>query len=273
MILKFLNLIPFLKPIQNENGTYSPSLLSRLLAVPLKTNYKKFYSKMNTDKKVLVLCTEEYKMKMENGKIFLTGNHPVEFFVPLKHLIDSGIEYDFVTISGKPVAIEEWALPLRDELIMETIHSHREMLEKPYCIKDILNEKEKYDGIFIPGGHGAMLGLPESSEVSELLSYFIENGNVFSLCHGPAVLLSLKDRIKGMTLVAFPDFMDRLTPYIGYLPGKMTWFLGKELKKYGAYILFSLAHGRCYLKDNCLSGDGPKAAQYFGVLMVKKLIG
>ena len=72
----------FLKAMQEKDNSRSPSKLSRLLAVPLKTNYKKVFEKQEVSKKVLFLCTERSRMEMDNEKIFLTGNHPTEHFVP-----------------------------------------------------------------------------------------------------------------------------------------------------------------------------------------------
>jgi len=236
-----------------------------MLAVPLQTKYKKVFPKQEVSKKILILCTEKSHMEMANGRIFLTGNHPTELFVPLKHLDDIGVSFDFVTLSGAPVALEKWALPTNDSVIMNFFQENKVKLDNPCKIDQALKNKDSYDGVFIPGGHGAMLDLPFSNEVGELLGYFMDsNKGIFSLCHGPAALLALGDKLQGLTLVAFPDWMDKFTPNLGYLPGNMPWFLGEKLKQKGAKVLFSLANGRCHQDRNILTGDSPDAAQRFG---------
>ncbi len=44
---------------------------------------------------------------------------------------------------------------------------------------------------FFPGGHGALLNLPESEEVKDILNWAMTNDKkVVTLCHGPAALLA-----------------------------------------------------------------------------------
>ena len=58
-----------------------------------------------------MVCTEEKNMTMANGKIFSTGNHPVEIGLPMLHLLNAGFDIDIVTPTGNPVKIEMWAMP------------------------------------------------------------------------------------------------------------------------------------------------------------------
>jgi hypothetical protein len=52
----------------------------------------------------------------------------------------------------------------------------------------------RYDIVFVPGGHGAMVDLPESAEVQQLLSKAWGRGAVVaSVCHGPAALVDATD--------------------------------------------------------------------------------
>jgi molecular chaperone Hsp31 and glyoxalase 3 len=43
-------------------------------------------------------------MKMQNGKLFSTGNHPVEALLPMRHLRNAGFKFDIATPTGKLAA-------------------------------------------------------------------------------------------------------------------------------------------------------------------------
>lgn len=266
-------MLPFFAPKAEGKNSFSPSSLSRLMAVPSKTDYKAASDITGAakGKRVLVLCTELDQMEMKNGKKFMTGNHPVELLVPLLHLENAGAEYDFATPTGKQVAIEQWALPQKDEKVMAFYEAKKEKLEKPLSCASV-KDFSAYHAVFIPGGHGAMLGLPNNKDVAKILSGFMENGKfVFAICHGPAAFLSAPKAFKGRTIAAFPDTMDKLTPWLGYLPGNMPWYFGEALKKEGIKILPSAANGVCRQDGNVITGDSPKAAQKFGLMISKAL--
>lgn len=269
-------MLSFLRAKKEENQLFSPSSFSRLVAVPHKSSYKeRAFKKREGIKPVLVLCTENGAMEMKNGKAFQTGNHPLELIVPLLHLKSAGIPFEIVTISGKSVVIEEWALPKKDQNVLSLFNNDdfKRKLKSPKSVGDVLNDIESYSGVFIPGGHGAMLDLPENEKVGELLKKLHSSEKtIASLCHGPAVLLAAGETFKGYTIAAFPDAMDKFTPFIGYLPGEMPWYFGEELKKRGLNILGSLGMGKCYRDRKLVTGDGPQAADKFGVMMAESLL-
>lgn len=246
------------------------------MAVPPKTNFKKKNflgdSQKLQGKPLLVLCTENHFMTMANDKVFYTGNHLVETLVPLRHVKNAGIELQFVTLTGKAVAIEEWALPQKDQEFLDFYQSCANDLAHPISLEEASTKRDSFCGIFIPGGHGAMLELPENKQVGDLLKFFmIEKKTVASLCHGPAVFLAAPEIFKGYTIAAFPDVMDKFTPFIGYLPGPMPWYFGEKLKKAGLNIRFSLGLGTCHRDRNVVTGDGPMAANKLGTMMVEAL--
>ena len=84
-----------LAPRLEDDGSYTPSKIALKLAAPSKTNYShvQFEQYTGLRKKILVLCTEQKNMKMQNGKYFSTGNHPVETILPMLHLSNAGFEF------------------------------------------------------------------------------------------------------------------------------------------------------------------------------------
>ena len=53
-----------------------------------------------------MIAAEERYVLLENGKMFSTGNHPVEMLLPLHHLMEAGFDVDVATLSGYPVKLE-----------------------------------------------------------------------------------------------------------------------------------------------------------------------
>ena len=275
-----------LEPQETEAGIYIPSTSSLKLAAPSKTNYDNTdYDTLYTGKKkILMVCTEEQYMTMENGNKFDTGNHPVEMMVPLLHFKKAGFEVDVFTPTGDAVKVEQWAMPEDDKDVKEIYAEYKSKLENPNSIAGFvandMADSDDYAAIFIPGGHGAMLGLPEDKNLGELLRWGHEK-DLFTLaiCHGPAALLaanldsSENDFIfKGYKIVAFPTGMDKQMPKLGYLPGTMPWYFGEKLEDLGMTISNKLASGQTHQDRKLISGDGPLAANEFGKISAKALL-
>ena len=98
MIKKILGIAPKLE----DDCSYSPSKVALRLAVSAKTDFVQVsYEKYQGQKsKILVICTEQKDMQMENGKKFSTGNHPVEAILSMLHLQDAGFDFNIVTTTG-----------------------------------------------------------------------------------------------------------------------------------------------------------------------------
>lgn len=289
------------EPQETEAGIYIPSKSSLKLAAPNKTNYdhSEYDNPYTGDKKILMVCTEQQYMTMENGKKFDTGNHPVEMMVPLLHFKKAGFEMDIFTPTGEAVKVEQWAMPEDDDDVKQIYAEYESKLNKPKSIADFVKNdmanSDDYAAVFIPGGHGAMLGLPDDKNLGELLRWSY-NKDLFTLviCHGPAALLSANldssdssnnaneaDRdgnakrdfiFKGYEIVAFPTTMDKQMPKIGYLPGPMPWYFAEKLEDLGVTIDNKLVSGQTHQDRKLISGDGPLAANEFGKMSAKALL-
>lgn len=234
-------------------------------------------------RKVLVVGTDQRYMLMANGLKFSTGNHPVETFLPIYHLDQAGYDIEVATVTGESVKIEMWAMPTEDELVLQTYRRHQHKFEHPKVLSEVvaheLGEHSPYAAVFLPGGHGAMLGLPTSLELQTVLRWAqAQERLVIALCHGPAALLAgAADGdaqgfpFKDHDICAFPDAIDRQTPEIGYIPGPMPWYMGDKLKALGLRILNEDITGRCHLDRNLLTGDSPLASDAIGRLAVQTL--
>ncbi|WP_391091829.1 DJ-1/PfpI family protein [Vibrio sp. NH-UV-68] len=278
MLRKLLGLSPKLE----SDGSYSPSKIALKLATSDKTDFRQIDSSRvrGTKKKVLVLMTEQKNMRMQNGKLFSTGNHPVETLVPMLHLSRAGYELEIATPNGNAAVMEMWAFPQKDESVSSIYTEHRGQFETPSNLNELVVNglnPEIYAAIFIPGGHGAMLGLPEDQSVGNLL-HWAYNNNVFtiSICHGPAAFLSTKQTnteflYRGYRMAVFPDSVDSQAPIIGYLPGKVPWKLSQTLQELGVVLANSKADNTVCCDRLLITGASPLAADALGKLAVEKL--
>jgi molecular chaperone Hsp31 and glyoxalase 3 len=245
-MLEPLKKLLVLSPKKLEDNSYSPSPMALKLATVKKTDfsdtkYENAYT--GNQRKVLMICTEEKNMVMKNGKMFSTGNHPVVMLLPMLHLRNAGFDIDIITPTGKPVQIEMWAMPQEDVAIQNIFQDYKQKLENPGSVIDFvhhsLTETTPYIAVFLPGGHGAMLGLPDNPGVGKIIRWSHKlDLFMLALCHGPAALLAAAidtsdDEFiyKGYKMMAFPDNVDKQTPWIGYMPGHMPWRFGERLTR------------------------------------------
>ncbi len=272
-------------PQPTENGAFIPSKLALKLATSDKTDFDKitYGNKYQGNKKILMVCTEERYMTMKNGKKFSTGNHPVEMLLPMLHLKNAGFDIDIYTPTGQSVKIEMWAMPQKDENVKKIYSEYKSQFEKPKnlsgFVQNQMNENENYLAVFIPGGHGAMLGLPENKDLGKLIHWSHEKEMfMLAICHAPASLLSAslnaeKDFIyKGYKMAAFPDSADKQSPMIGYMPGHMPWKFGEALQKLGVGFINKKADKTCHIDRKLITGASPQAANNFGKLCAEELL-
>jgi len=265
-----------------SDGTYEPSSFAKMVAVPQKTNFQAqdFSTKHTGEAKVLVVCTDDGRFKTANGKIFSSGNHPVEVFLPLMHFKSAGFNIEFATVSGKPVVLEVWALPKKDEAVMAFYEEMKPLLASPTKLEAIDLELNGFAGIYLPGGHGCMINLPESVSLGKLLiTAHAANIPTIALCHGPAALLAASKvpenadfPYKGYKCVTFSDKTDKQSPSIGYLPGQLEWHQQEALKAQGMQILNTSEKGATHVDRELVTGDGPAAANEIGKIASPMLV-
>ncbi|MCV9941226.1 protein deglycase HchA [Boseaceae bacterium BT-24-1] len=234
--------------------------------------------------KILMIGADERYLLTDNGTMFSTGNHPVETLLPMYHLDKAGFSFDVATLSGNPVKFEYWAMPSEDAEVKGLFARYRDQFKQPLKLSDViekaLGEDSDYIGVFIPGGHGALIGLPESRDVKAVLEWAAARDRfVISLCHGPAAFLAAGiGRAKGTSIYngykicAFPDALDAKTPDIGYMPGHLTWAFGEKLKELGIEILNTDISGMVHRDRKLLTGDSPLAGNALGKLAAAALL-
>ena len=234
-------------------------------------------------KKILLIGADERYLPTDTGKLFSTGNHPIETLLPMYHMHKAGFEFDVATVSGNPVKFEFWAMPVDDEAITGLHAEYLEKFRNPLKLSDVvasLGPDSEYAAVFVPGGHGALMGLPTSAAVADAIDWAFANDRfIVSLCHGPAAFLApvgsgrdATSPFAGYSICAFPDSADRQTPAIGYMPGGLTWFFGEKLKEQGVTILNDDITGATHQDRKLITGDSPFASNALGKLAARALL-
>jgi D-lactate dehydratase / protein deglycase len=280
MLKRLLGIAPKLE----SDGSYSPSKLALKLATVQTTDFENVSYKQYKGKKskILVIFTEQKNMRMQNGKLFSTGNHPVEALLPMLHLKNAGFDFEIATPTGKPVVFEMWAFPNKDENVKAIYNEYKSNFENPKKLQEFVDtsfsESESYAAVFVPGGHGAMLGIPEDKNVGKILNWAHDNDLfTITLCHGPGSLLTtmLNDQkflYEGYNMAVFPDSMDKKTPMIGYLPGQMPWGLSEKMKSLGVNLMNTKSDKTVCLDRKLITGASPLASNDLGKLAAKTLL-
>jgi molecular chaperone Hsp31 and glyoxalase 3 len=282
--LAFVVLYLTSRPKLESDGSYSPSKLALSLATVdvsdfENISYKKYQGNQS---KILVIFTEQKNLKMKNGKLFSTGNHPIESLVPMLHLKNAGFDFEIVTQTGKPVVFEMWAFPEKDEHVKAIYNEYKSSFEQPKKLADFIStsslDTASYAAVFIPGGHGAMIGIPEDQNVGKILNWAHESDLfTITLCHGPGSLLAttLNNQeflYKGYKMAVFPDAIDEQTPMIGYLPGEMPSGLSEKLKSLGATIVNTESDKTVCVDRKLITGASPLASNELGKLAANTLL-
>ncbi|MEU6243162.1 glyoxalase III HchA [Streptomyces sp. NPDC047024] len=268
-----------------EDNAYFPSPYSLSQYTSPKTDFDgvKHKDAYSGDKKVLMIASAERYVLLQNGKMFSTGNHPVEMLLPAHHLMEAGFDIDVATVGGYPAKLELWALPEEDEAVMSTYEALKPKLKNPLDLADVvadgLGEDSEYLAVFIPGGHGAVVGLPGSEDVTRTLDWALANDkHVITLCHGPAALMAAslgkkESPFKGYSVCVFPDALDEGPNLeIGYLPGRLQWLVADLLREQGLNVINDKMTGQVHQDRRLLTGDSPLASNALGLLAADALV-
>ncbi|MQY27298.1 glyoxalase III HchA [Nocardia aurantia] len=259
-----------------EHNAFFPSAYSLEQYVPPKTDFDGAdHPRVRSGpRKVLMIATDERYLRLEDGALFSTGNHPVELLLPLMHLDAAGYEIEIATISGNMAKLELWAMPAEDAAVQRAYEKFLPQLQSPTRLADARLGPD-YAAVFIPGGHGAVNAIPHSPEVSATLNWALDNDRfIITLCHGPAALLATADNegkspFDGYSVCVFPDAIDQGPNIdIGYLPGRMRWFVAQRLREHGLRVVNDDMTGRVHQDRKLVTGDSPLASNALGRLAV-----
>lgn len=269
-------------PDPAEHDAWFPSPYSLSQYVPAQTDFDgaDYPAPHKGGKKILMVAVDERYVPMKNGTFFSSGNHPVETMLPMMHLDAAGFEIEVTTLSGNPVKFEMWAMPAEDQAVKAFYDRYLPKFRQPKKLADVLaGSLDDYAAVLIPGGHGALNGLPEDAAMAQALNWALANDRyVITLCHGPACLLAPAAAggdypFAGYEICVFPDALDEgANVDIGYIPGHLRWLLAESLEKLGVKVINSGITGQVHRDRKLLTGDSPLASNALGRLAAEALL-
>jgi putative intracellular protease/amidase len=152
---------------------------------------------------VLVVLSDESQLALRDNRTFDTGFYANELMQPVKKLLDAGHTVTFAAPLGKAPTVDRSSVDKmyfgNDEASMQ---QHLALLDKlqitsvnhsPVISLARVEQGgyDRYDAVYIPGGHAPMQDLLYSAPLGRLLASFHQQGKPTALvCHGPIALLS-----------------------------------------------------------------------------------
>ncbi|RQW21578.1 type 1 glutamine amidotransferase domain-containing protein [Bacillus sp. C1-1] len=158
-----------------------------------------------------------------------------EFTEPYEEFTKAGYHVTVASPKGGESPIDDASL--ENGTIPEQWHELAEMLKRTVSLDDI--QSADYDGIFMPGGHGAMFDLADNSKLQQLLRDFYEADKVIgAVCHGPAALTGVllengQFLVENRKVTSFTNTEEEGVELVNQMP----FLLETRLRKEGAQFV------------------------------------
>lgn len=254
---------------------------------------------------VLVVLSDQDQLNLKDGKIMQTGFFINELMQPVQTFIQAGHTVVFTTPSGKAPTADQKSNDVnffggdekaRQESLALLASLKLTSKSGSPAISFAQVKKigyDKFDGVFVPGGHIPMQDLLKDKQLGQLLTNFHENGKVTGFtCHGTIAMVSAIPDARGF-VTALESGKQPAAPanwiYKGY---KVTAFTNEEEEQSKGFLngghmkLFpqdglvaagaSFVEGKPWSENvvedrEVISGQNPQSAKAVAVAMLKKL--
>ncbi|HBO6052671.1 type 1 glutamine amidotransferase domain-containing protein [Pseudomonas aeruginosa] len=152
--------------------------------------------------KILLILTSQTTMGDDPRP---TGVWFEEMSTPYYAFVDAGAQVDIASIAGGKIPVDPHSIEVEGKnppSVERFLKDKAAMAKLEGSLKIDNVTPEGYSAVFLPGGHGTMWDLPQSTKLADLLSSAWADGKVVAaVCHGPAGLVNVKD-VNGQPLVA-----------------------------------------------------------------------
>jgi putative intracellular protease/amidase len=226
------------------------------------------------EQKILFVLTSTAKMGA-SGKA--TGAWLEEFTVPYYAIRDAGLGADVVSTAGGAVPFdprstgEDTAEIGENRRFAADAELQASMKSTPSVEQVRFGD---YAAIFLPGGHGTMWDLPNSTALARGISEMFAAGNpVAAVCHGPAGLVGAtapdgRPLVGGRWVAAFTteeELAVGLKEAVPFLLDDRLASLGARLVKGRRFVPTAVADG------NLITGQNPRSARATAALLIAAL--
>ena len=195
----------------------------------------------------------------------LAPDHPTglwleEFAVPFTAFSEAGASIRVVSPKGGAVPIDPKTAPTEKD--REKWPAALQALTSTGRLAEVA--ADRFDAVFIPGGHGPMMDLVNDQELQRLLAAFDRDGKmVAAVCHGPAALLNVRNAageplVKGRKVTGFTNVEERLVMLHSVVP----FLLEDALKERGANFESALLpfFSHVVRDENLITGQNPASS-------------
>lgn len=253
---------------------------------------------------VLVVLSDQDKLDLKDGKVMETGFFLNELMEPVQTFIAAGHTVVFATPSGKAPSADQksddvsfWGGNEKARQESKALLATLKLTSKSGSPAISLAEVkkigyDKFDAVFVPGGHIPMQDLLKDKQLGALLTHFHDHQKVTGLtCHGTIALLSaIPDAhgyvgkleagqraqpsqwiYKGYKMTAFTNEEEEQAK--GFLNGgQMKLFPQDGLVAAGANFVEAKPWSANVVEDReLISGQNPQSAKAVAEAMLKKM--
>ena len=225
--------------------------------------------------KILMVLTSHSTLGNTGEK---TGFWIEEFAAPYYVLADAGV---IITVAspegGQPPVDPKSEAPDAQTAATKRFYADLDAIDKvAYTIKLSEVNKDDYDAVFYPGGHGPLWDLAnDTNSIALIEGFFNTQKPVAFVCHAPAALIKVKSEngqplVKGKKMTGFSDTEEEAVGLTEVVP----FLLEDELKKLGAHYSKGVDWGSYTEQDGLLiTGQNPASSEAVAKLLLQTLVG
>jgi putative intracellular protease/amidase len=206
--------------------------------------------------------------KRRTGNLLPEVAHPYELFKK------EGYDIDVYSVKGGDAPID--MVEMEDPINIEFLKGDGlKKMKNSAPIEEV--SVDQYDAVFVPGGLGPVVDMPENQTVQNILAAMYEKGKVVSaVCHGPVSLINVKLKdgsylVDGKKMTGFS-----ITEEFDYAREDVSFELEDALRKRGAdyscitpWQAYTITDGRLVTGQNPASATGV-AQRVITILEVKQ---
>lgn len=214
-------------------------------------------------KKILIILTNTRYYGNSKDKTGLWLAEAAEFVYKVQ---EHGYQVDYASVNGGEVPLDPRSLKstYRSKEIDEIYYSNdfqNRALKHSLKVSDL--DPQDYFAIYYTGGHGVLWDFPNQPALSSITnSIFKQGGFIMSICHGLAVLVTIKDDqgnylINNKKITGFTNFEEILSGKLFKVP----FLTENQAKKAGAkfvqkrpFASFAVQDGQFITGQNPMSG-------------------
>jgi putative intracellular protease/amidase len=195
---------------------------------------------MNNKGTILVIGSSADSLTLKDGRREHAGYYLNEMVIPTQTALRAGYEMVLATPNGKkPImdpqsAVASYFGGSEDALqkALEFVESYPAMCS-PLSLRAVIDQGlDKYDAVYVPGGHPPMIDLMQDADLGEILRHFHDEDKLtVLLCHGPIALAAAIPNAKEFRAALARGDEEQASklavgwPYAGY---RMTIFSNDE---------------------------------------------